>query len=94
MKKYRIVKLTLKNDKEVYVIQKHTRFFWIGPMIWETYQDIYDGYGCSHTGWTWFITCGNYFDSLESAQNELDEIKKHDEYTSYYKYKEVICETI
>lgn len=94
MKKYRIVKLTLKNDKEVYVIQKHTRLFWIGPMIWETYQDVYDGYWCSHIGWTWFTTWGDYFYSLESVQKELDEIKKHDAYTSDYKNKEVICETI
>ena len=65
MRNYRIVKLTLNNNKEVYVIQKQTRFFWIGPKIWETYQNLYTGNYCSYIGWTWFITCGDYFDSLE-----------------------------
>lgn len=93
MRNYRIVKLTLNNNKEVYVIQKQTRFFWIGPKIWETYQKLYDGNYCSYIGWTWFITWGDYFDSLETAKKELNKIKQHYAYISKYKYKQIVYDS-
>lgn len=74
MNKYRIVKITLKNKKEYYIIQKHTRFFWIGPKIWESYQDVYDGYHCSHDGWSWFKSWGDKFSCYEFAEKELKRI--------------------
>ena len=44
----RIEKSYLENGTVIYYLRHKTRLFWIGPYIWEYYQDVYDGNFSSH----------------------------------------------
>ena len=90
MNNYRIIKLTLQSNEEVYVVQKLTRFFWVGPKIWESYQEIYDGNWTTHDAWTWFIRMGDYFYSYKAAEEKVKALKQIDSYSSKYKKLEII----
>ena len=50
----RIEKSYLENGKVIYYLRHKTRLFWIGPYIWEYYEEIYDGNFSSHINFSWF----------------------------------------
>ena len=70
----RIEKAYLENGKAVYYLRHKTRLFWIGPYIWEYYQDIYDGNFSSHTGFSWFRRLGYTFVTYEAAKEEYNRL--------------------
>lgn len=70
----RIEKAYLENGKAIYYLRHKTRLFWIGPYIWEYYQDIYDGNFSSHTGFSWFRRLGDTFVTYEAAKEEYNRL--------------------
>ena len=83
----RIEKAYLENGKAVYYLRHKTRLFWIGPYIWEYYQNIYDGNFSSHTGFSWFRRLGDAFATYEAAKEEYNRL---DDYGSKIRKIEVI----
>ena len=75
--RFRIKKVTFSTGQVFYYIQKKTRFMFIGPYIWEYFQDIYDGNYSSHIAWTYFRCMGDRFLSLESAEKTKNDITVH-----------------
>ena len=68
----RIEKSYLENGKVIYYLRHKTRLFWIGPYIWEYYEEIYDGNFSSHINFSWFECFGDAFISYEEAKQEYD----------------------
>lgn len=83
----RIERVTFDDGRESYYLRHKTRLFWIGPYIWEYYQDIYDGNWQSHTAFTWFRCLGDPFYSYEDAKEEYDSLLK---YSSKIKKVEIL----
>ena len=89
--KYRIKKVTLYSGEIYYLLQRYTRLLWIGPKIWETYQEVYDGYWGSHTGWTYFQSLGTEIETEAKAVSILRNIEKEDD-SRDIKSEEIIIE--
>lgn len=70
----RIEKSYLENGTVIYYLRHKTRLFWIGPYIWEYYQDIYDGNFSSHINFSWFRCFGDPFETYEAAKYEYDRL--------------------
>lgn len=68
----RIEKSYLENGKVIYYLRHKTRLFWIGPYIWEYYEEIYDGNFHSHINFSWFKCFGDTFISYEDVKQEYD----------------------
>ena len=68
----RIEKSYLENGKVIYYLRHKTRLFWIGPYIWEYYEEIYDGNFSSHINFSWFRCFGDAFISYEDVKREYD----------------------
>lgn len=64
--KYRIIEVSFSDGSTRYAIQKQTRLFWLGPLIWETYQTTEYGYD-----WSYFLSSGDTFTSLDWAKERL-----------------------
>lgn len=69
-KTLKIEKVTFDDGRELYYIRHKTRLFWIGPYIWEYYQELYDSF-------TWFRSLGDTFVTYEDAKKEYDRIIKY-----------------
>ena len=67
-----IEKVFLENGKVIYYLRHKTRLFWIGPYIWEYYEEIYDGNFQSHINFSWFECFGDAFISYEDVKQEYD----------------------
>ena len=77
MNNYRIKKLTYSNGTDEYIIQKKSRIFFIGPKIWKTYSQDWEGGGLS---WNWFSCWGDGFATLKQALEKLNWIRsRHSE---------------
>lgn len=72
----KIGKVKFSNGHKKFYILHKTRLFWIGPYIWEYYQDVYDGNFCSHVGWTWFRRMGDEFNTYKEAKETYNELIK------------------
>ena len=68
----RIEKSYLENGKVIYYLRHKTRLFWIGPYIWEYYEEIYDGNFHSHINFSWFECFGDAFLTYEDVKQEYD----------------------
>lgn len=68
----RIEKSYLENGKVIYYLRHKTRLFWIGPYIWEYYEEIYDGNFQSHINFSWFKCFGDAFLTYEEVKREYD----------------------
>lgn len=68
----RIEKSYLENGKVIYYLRHKTRLFWIGPYIWEYYEEIYDGNFSSHINFSWFRCFGDAFLTYEEVKQEYD----------------------
>ena len=68
----RIEESYLENGKVIYYLRHKTRLFWIGPYIWEYYEEIYDGNFHSHINFSWFRYFGDTFISYEDVKQEYD----------------------
>ena len=70
----RIEKSYLENGTVIYYLRHKTRLFWIGPYIWEYYQDVYDGNFSSHISFSWFRCFGDVFETYEAAKYEYNRL--------------------
>ena len=70
----RIEKSYLENGTVIYYLRHKTRLFWIGPYIWEYYQDVYDGNFSSHISFSWFRCFGDVFETHEAAKYEYNRL--------------------
>lgn len=78
-RKYRIVKVTYKNGKCLYYIQRQCKYLrkyiFFGDKLWKTYDKVYDGVCSSHASWYFSIKFGTSFDCEEDARKMIKIIK-------------------